>query len=133
VYNLLKKDDKNPLDKTKVIDFIKLYKIGSVLNTPYGKAQSAKVWQQIQKTIQEEAQNHLENKIPIIFGIDSIHGANYIREGTLMPQPLAMASSFNIDIAREVGAITAMETKAVGIPWNFNPVFDQGRDPIWPR
>jgi len=50
-----------------------------------------------------------------------------------MPQPLAMASSFNTNIARQVGEITAMETKAVGIPWNFNPVLDQGRNPLWPR
>ncbi len=131
MYSYYKQDDINPLNRTRVIDFLRQYKIGSILNTPFGKAQSAKVWQQVQKIIQEEAKNNAV--IPVIFGIDSIHGANYIREATLMPQPLAMASSFNIDIAREVGAITAMETKAVGIPWNFNPVLDQGRDPIWPR
>jgi len=121
------------LNRTRVRDFIRRFKIGSILNTPFGKAQSANVWQQVQRTIQEEAANNTGTSIPIIFGIDSIHGANYIREATLMPQPLAMASSFNPDIARQVGAITAMETKAVGIPWNFNPVLDQGRDPIWPR
>lgn len=122
------------MNLTKLSDAIQRYKIGSILNTPFGYARPAAEWQITQKSIQEAVQNSTNtNKIPIIYGIDSIHGANYIQEATLMPQPLAMASSFNIDIARQVGEITAMETKAVGIPWNFNPVFDQGRDPLWPR
>ena len=65
--------------------------------------------------------------------MDSIHGANYIREAVLFPQPLSMAASFNLEIAKKVGEITSIETRASGIPWNFNPVLDVGRQPLWPR
>ena len=69
MYSYYKQDDINPLNRTRVIDFLRQYKIGSILNTPFGKAQSAKVWQQVQKIIQEEAKNNAV--IPVIFGIDS--------------------------------------------------------------
>ena len=72
-------------------------------------------------------------KVPVIYGLDSIHGANYIRESTLFPQPLSMAASFNLDIVEKVARITSMETRAIGVPWNFNPVLDVGRQPLWPR
>jgi beta-glucosidase len=44
-----------------------------------------------------------------------------------------MASTFNLDIVRQVAQITAMETRGIGIPWNFNPVLDSGRQPLWSR
>lgn len=122
----------NPVNFTKLEDAIKKYRVGSILNTAYDRAQSAKVWQEIIKSIQNASLN-AGLKIPVLYGLDSIHGANYVQEATLMPQPLAMAASFNVEISRRVGHITALETRAVGIPWNFNPVLDIGRQHLWPR
>ena len=125
-------DDVNPINQTKLMEAILVYKVGSILNTAYDRAQKASVWQEIINTIQQAAlTTRLE--IPVLYGLDSIHGANYMQESTLFPQPLSMAATFNADIARQVGAITAMETRALGIPWNFNPVLDVGRQHLWPR
>ena len=124
--------DENPVNMTLLQMAIVEKRIGSVLNTPFAIAQKATKWQTIIKTIQDVAINS-NLKIPVIYGIDSIHGANFIREATLFPQPISMAASFNVDIAAKVARITAEETRAVGIPWNFNPVLDLGRQPLWPR
>lgn len=112
---------------------IKEKRVGSILNTPYDYAAPKAIWQEIIKDIQDIATNQTTQKIPVIYGIDSIHGPNYIQEGTLYPQPLGLASSFNVDLAYRDGMYTALETRAVGIPWNFNPVLDVGRQPLWPR
>ena len=125
-------DEVNPVNLTKLEEAINTYRVGSILNTAYDRAQPSKMWHQIIKSIQEKALN-TSLKIPILYGLDSIHGANYIQEATLFPQPLAMAASFNIDISRKVGHITSMETRAIGVPWNFNPVLDIGRQHLWPR
>ena len=79
----------NPINITKLVTAIKEKRVGSILNTPYDTAQLAKTWQAIIKTVQDEALNH-NLKIPILYGIDSIHGANYIREATIFPQPISM-------------------------------------------
>lgn len=97
-----------PIDIDKLKEAVHKYKIGSMLNTAYNRATKKTVWQEIIKIIQEEAAK-ANTSIPIMFGLDSIHGAGYIQEATLFPQPLGMAASFNIDIARKVGEITAME------------------------
>ena len=125
--------DENPINATALEFAIKVIQVGSILNTPYVKAQKAKTWQAMIQMIQEYSLNMTEKKIPNIYGLDSIHGANYLREGTLFPQPLSMAATFNLDIAEKIGEISAMETRATGIPWNFNPVLDIGRQPLWPR
>jgi beta-glucosidase len=71
--------------------------------------------------------------IPILYGIDAIHGANYTKGATLFPQAIAQAATWNPDIVKRIGEITAFEVRASGIPWNFNPVLDLGRQPLWPR
>ena len=124
--------DENPVNMTKLVYAIKEKRVGSILNTPYDMAQKATTWQAIQKSINDVALD--ENlKIPVLYGVDSIHGATYIREATLFPQPISIAATFNVDIAGKIGRVTAEETRAVGIPWNFNPVLDVGRQPLWPR
>ena len=72
-------------------------------------------------------------KIPVIYGIDSIHGANYVQGATLFPQEIGMAASWNPALMQRAAEITAMETRAAGIPWSFSPVLDVGRQPLWPR
>ena len=127
----LLKDD-YPIDILKLKKAIQDYKIGSLQNTPNDMAQKGEIWQTIIKNIHELSLN-TSLKIPLIYGIDSIHGANYIQEAVLFPQPLAQAATFNIEMAEKIGEIVAMETRAVGIPWNFSPVMDIARQPIWSR
>jgi beta-glucosidase len=91
------------------------------------------MWQNIIILIHNITKKESRLKIPIIYGIDSIHGANYIKEGVLFPQGLNRAATFNVDILEKIGRITSVETRAVGIPWNFSPVLDMGRQPTGPR
>ena len=106
--------------------------VGSILNTPKDIAQKGAVWQTIIKHIHDETLK-TRLKIPVLYGIDSIHGANYIQEAVVFPQPLAQAASFNTEMAEKIGEIVAKETRATGIPWNFSPSMDIGRQPAWPR
>jgi beta-glucosidase len=107
------------------------YGVGSILNV-YDEALTPERWQEIINSIQTAAaQSRL--KIPVLYGIDSIHGANYIQRSTLFPQPLGMAATWNPQIALRAAQVTADETRASGIPWNFSPVLDVGRQPLWPR
>lgn len=126
-------DENNPYNITKLREAVKSYKIGSLLGTSHEFAHSASMWQRIIKEVQDIATKETPRKIPVIYGIDSIHGANFIQESVLFPQPISIASTFNTAVAEEIGRITAQETKAAGIPWNFNPVLDIGRQPLWPR
>lgn len=124
-------------DQTIAIDPAKLekavvqYKIGSILNVN-GQALSVEKWREIIGAIQNSAAR-TRLKIPVIYGIDSIHGANYVRGATLFPQEIGMAASWNPALMQRAEEITAMETRAAGIPWSFSPVLDLGRQPLWPR
>lgn len=121
------------IDEKKLVNAIRDNGVGSIFHLPNISAESAKNSQKIIKRVQDVALNETRARIPILYGIDSIHGANFIQEAVLFPQPLNQAATFNRDVARRVGEITALETRAVGIPWNFNPVLDIGRQPLWPR
>ncbi|MEN8192234.1 MAG: glycoside hydrolase family 3 N-terminal domain-containing protein, partial [Bacteroidota bacterium] len=90
-------------------------------------------WHSIINLVQDIATKETRLKIPIIYGIDAIHGANYITGATIFPQGLGMAATRNLKLMEKVGEITALETKASGIPWNFNPVLGVGREPRWSR
>lgn len=123
----------NPIDRAKLLEALRDYRLGSFQNTPHNYAARKEAWYKMLRLIQDVALNETVLKIPALYGLDSIHGANYIQEATLFPQPLCVAASFNLDLAHRIGEITALETRAVGIPWNFNPVLDVGRQPFWPR
>ena len=69
----------------------------------------------------------------MMYGIDSIHGANYVQGATLFPQEIGMAATLNPELMKRAAEITAIETRAAGIPWSFSPVLDLGRNPLWPR
>lgn len=107
------------------------YKVGSILNTPFTMAQDAKTWNGIMQAIQEKSMK--ETGLPCLFGLDQIHGSTYVSDGTLFPQGINMAATFNRALARRSGEITAYQTRAAGIPWTFGPVLDMGRQPAWPR
>lgn len=128
VFNL---KEPHELAPEKLKKAIHEYHVGSFLNVG-GHAYSLEHWRSIITDIQTEALSS-RLQIPIVYGIDAIHGANYLVEGTLFPQPLAQAATFNPDLVEQIAAATAYETKASGITWNFSPVLDVARQPLWSR
>ncbi len=115
----------------KMKDAVVNYKIGSVLNTP-GPLQSASDWNRLITELQTAAQQ-TRLKIPILYGLDDIHGVNYVAGTTLFPQEIGQAATWNPELVRNAGVITAYEARAVGAPWTFSPVLDLGTNPLWPR
>ena len=107
------------------------YGAGSILNVNDEALPAAK-WQEILRAIQDEAKKS-RLRIPVLYGIDTIHGANYIVGSTLFPQPLGMAATWNPELMLRGSQIAAAETRKAGIPWSFSPVLDAGRQPLWPR
>ena len=119
------------IDPAKIKEAILKYHVGSILNVS-GHAYERKHWYEVISAIQAEAAKD-RLKIPVIYGIDAIHGVTYTVGSTLFPQEIAMAATFNKDIAYKAGTITAYETRASYIPWNYSPVLDLGKSPLWPR
>ena len=134
---ILLKDSTNTLvephqiDENKLDEAIFEYNVGSFLNVS-NHTFSLKKWNSIIKDIQAVAlkTNH---KVPVIYGVDAIHGATYIQNSTLFPQEIGLAATWDLSHARKMAEITAYETRASGVPWNFSPVLDLGRKPIWSR
>jgi len=125
------KNGVHEIDPEKIKEAILKYHVGSILNVS-GHAYDRKHWYEVISSIQAEAaQDRL--KIPVIYGIDAIHGVTYTLGSTLFPQEIAMAATFNRQIAYQAGTITAYETRASYIPWNYSPVLDLGKNPLWPR
>lgn len=109
------------------------YQIGSVLNTANNRARSTKEWNSLVTSIQDYAIKYSKHAIPVIYGVDMIHGASYVADATLFPQQIGMAATWNPELIKKAGEIAAYETRAAGIPWTFSPVLDLGIDPRWPR
>ncbi len=124
--------DKGSLDMKKLEEAIVKYHIGSILNV-YDSSLSVEDWNKLITTIQDIAINQTRLKIPIIYGIDAIHGASYTIGATLFPQAINMAATFNPELVKKEGKITALEVRASGIPWIFYPGMDLGRQPLWSR
>ena len=120
------------LDEQKLRDGILKYHLGSILNCG-GQARTVQNWQEIITKMQDVATKETRLGIPIIYGIDTIHGANYVLDATIFPQNIAMAATGNVALMERNGEISALETRATGIPWNFGPVLDVARQPLWPR
>ncbi len=110
---------------------ISKWKVGSILNAPGSRAATVEQWQYWIKLIQEKSMKHLG--IPDIYGLDHNHGVTYTQGGTLFPQPINIAASFNTELAFKGAEITAYESRAANCPWVYNPVVDLSRDPRWPR
>jgi len=128
--NLLPAADQN-LDEAKLKEAILKYHVGSILNNST-EAYTREHWFRIISQIQNTAASS-RLKVPVLYGIDAIHGVNYTLGSTLFPQEIAMAATFNPELARRAGEITAYEVRASYIPWNFSPVLDLGKNPVWPR
>jgi beta-glucosidase len=125
------KDQDIQINPEKLRKAIAEYGVGSLLNV-YDQALSLEKWHEILRAIQAEAKN-TRLQIPVLYGIDSIHGTTYVEGGTLFPQPLAMAATWNPELMLRGSQISAAETRKAGIPWTFSPVLDVGRQPLWPR
>ena len=119
------------LNETMLDTLISKWKVGSILNAPGTRAPSVEQWQKWIRLIQKKSMKHLG--IPDIYGLDHNHGVTYTQAGTLFPQPINLAASFNTELARSGAEITAYESRAANCPWVYNPVVDLGRDPRWPR
>lgn len=119
------------LDDVAMDSIFGKYKIGSILNAPNTIAQSPKKWQELIQKIQKKSLKLIG--IPCIYGLDQNHGTTYTIGGTLFPQNISAAASFNRNIPYEAARITAYETRAGSCPWTYSPTVDLGRDPRWPR
>ena len=119
------------LDPAALKKAVQNYKVGSILNTT-AHALPVEVWRQVQTQIQDEAKQ-TRLKIPVVYGLDGIHGQTYTLNSTLFPQNIGMAASRNPVLAKEVTKVTAKELRASGVRWNFAPVLDCGRQPLWSR
>ena len=118
----------NPAALTKAI---RDYKVGSILNVT-NHALTVDQWRHIQTEIQDEARK-TRLKIPVIYGLDGIHGQTYTLDATLFPQNIAMAATRDPELAAAVTKVAAKELRASGVRWNYAPVLDCGRQPLWPR
>ena len=119
------------LDTAKMREAFETYRVGSILNTPLGEAQSVDTWRYVIGSIQEESMKYIG--IPDIYGVDQNHGTTYTAGGTIFPQEINMAASFDRALVREGAAICAYESRTASIPWVYNPVMDLGRNPVWSR
>ena len=120
------------LDPEKLRTVVVEHHVGSILNVA-GQAFSVEHWAEVMRQVQKTATEEARLGIPILYGIDAVHGANYTREAVLFPQNQGLAATWNPALAQETAAITARDVRASGIPWNFAPVLDIGREPRWPR
>jgi beta-glucosidase len=119
------------IDATLLKKAVLDYKVGSILNNT-AHALSVETWRNIITQIQDETKN-TKLKIPVIYGLDGIHGQTYTLGSTLFPHNLGMAATRNPELAIAVTKVAAKELRASGVRWNFAPVLDIGRQPLWSR
>ena len=127
----LEDDTHEAIDPAKLDKVIGEYKVGSILNVMHDAAHSREHTAAMVKQIQDKSMEAIG--IPCIYGLDMIHGASYLIEGSLYPQEINLAATFNREYPRMMGEAKAYETRAAQVPWVFSPVMDLGRDPRWPR
>ena len=132
VTNFEQKGNPGVIDAEKLKDGIQTYHIGSILNVPNPGAPTVAKWKEVMTTISNEA-NKTRLKIPVLYGIDAIHGASYTAGATLFPQQIGLAATFNPNLVKRGAEISAYETRASSIPWVFSPDLDFPRNPAWSR
>src|SRR5260370_441657 len=123
------KDQSIRINPEKLHKAVGEYGVGSILNVN-DEALSPEKWHEIIRAIHAEAKKS-RLQIPVLYGIDTIHGPNYVVGSTLFPQPLAMAATWNPELMLRGTQIAAAETRKAGIPWSFSPVLDAGGQPLW--
>ena len=123
--------DTREIDPVKLDRIIGEYKVGSILNLLNDVSRSREQTAAFVRQIQDKSMEVLG--IPCIYGLDMIHGANYLTDGSLYPQEINLGATFNREYAGMMGKALAYETRAAQVAWVFSPVMDLGRDPRWPR
>jgi beta-glucosidase len=126
-------DEPFMLDEKAMQKALVQYKLGSIINASNNRARTPEVWFEIIKKIQQTAMSGTKNGIPVLYGIDAIHGETYTAGATMFPQQIGQAATFNRALVRKGAEITAYETRASSIPWAFSPLLDLGADPRFPR
>ncbi|MBQ4388889.1 MAG: glycoside hydrolase family 3 C-terminal domain-containing protein [Bacteroidales bacterium] len=129
--SVLEDETREAIDPAKLDKIIGQYKVGSILNVMHDACHSREHTAAMVRQIQEKSMEAIG--IPCIYGLDMIHGASYLIEGSLYPQEVNLAATFNREYPRLMGRAMAYETRAAQVPWVFSPVMDLGRDPRWPR
>lgn len=129
---ILQNDKLDEIDERKLKAAILEKKVGSILNVK-GHAYTREKWLEIITRIQDVATKESDAGIPILYGIDAIHGSSYLQGSVLFPHNIGMAATRNPALVADAASITAKETRSLGIPWNFDPVLDLGRQPLWSR
>ena len=125
-------DEPHTLNEEKLKKAIVDLKIGSILNSG-GHAYSSSKWNALIQGIQDAATKEKTSGIPVLYGIDAIHGATYTSDADLSPQQIGLAATWNTELVRKIAESSAKDVYESGIPWNFSPVLDLGIDPRWPR
>ena len=131
--NIYAADEPFTLDPQKLRKAVVDYGVGSILNTSNNKARTRSFWQQLVSDLQKTALTESRIQIPILYGVDAIHGPTYTVDGTFFPQQIAQAATRNRALVRRGAEISAYETRASALPWTFAPVLDLGSDPRSPR
>ncbi len=128
---VLEDDTHEALDSAKLEKILGEYKVGSILNVMHDRAHSREHTAAMVRQIQDASMRLIG--IPCIYGLDMIHGASYLTDGSFYPQEINLGATFNREYAAMMGHAMAYETRAAQVPWVFSPVMDLGRDPRWPR
>ncbi|TMW60778.1 hypothetical protein Poli38472_000820 [Pythium oligandrum] len=131
-------DSEGKLNEAKVIELAKL-RVGSYLNSPFsGGDKNGKYgytvdeWRKLITRIQELSTKE-NGGHPIIYGLDSVHGAIYVQNSTIFGQQINGGASFNTDLVRKMGEITGRDTAAAGVSWIFGPILEISQNPLWAR
>ena len=124
-------ESRERIDTQKLNTVIGTYRIGSILNVARNKSNPTAVTANLVREMQRVSMRELG--IPCLYGLDMIHGASYLDEGTLFPQEIGMAATFNRDLVQAMGTAIGYESRAALVPWVFSPVMDLGRHPCWSR
>jgi len=124
-------DTKPEIDPVKLEKIIGEYKVGSILNLLKDVSLSREGTAAFVRQIQDKSMELIG--IPCVYGLDMIHGASYLTDGSLYPQEINLGATFNREYPRMMGEALAYETRAAQVAWVFSPVMDLGRDPRWPR
>lgn len=119
------------VDTAKVRHLVREYKIGSFLNMLGVSSRPRAITAEQIKKIQDITMEELG--IPMVYGLDMIHGATYLDDATFYPQEVNIAATFDRSYANMMGKVIAYESRAAMTPWVFSPVMDLSRNPCWPR
>jgi beta-glucosidase len=123
--------EKVVFDPARFSEAMGRYQVGSILNST-SRALTVEEWHEVIRTIQDAALQN-DPPVPVLYGIDAIHGVTYTKGSALFPHNIGLAAARNPALVEQIADVTAMETRASGIRWNFDPVLDLGRNPLWSR